>query len=356
MKGPIENQSGSQYQYEYTGPQGTGQAETGGELPPVMPEGGPLPTRDALMPSLQQEAKEKPPGVDKPGLPPPIPTPKDVRNEDLRTRILKGLIGSNPAYTGKNYLGILMIKYGDYLDNVSKTRLNESKLEQTIQEFKFKLGIENANFAKTLKDFAAQKEFIAAIGHYVNAAVSFIQIGASVHQRGAAKREAAKSVEAEKQGPQKKLDDLTAERDALQGQTGDFAAGSPEEQQQLTRIADKDKEIALAQKDLNLIKHKEDKAYKWELQQREKTVDNLFQAFKGLTDGATRFASGLVTLEEGKLEKAKGVNEALLQVLSKLDDDLRKSRDELLGQLDKFFQGLGQLVSDSVRAHLVGRG
>jgi hypothetical protein len=348
----------SDYHYEYTGPVQTSGAK---ELAPVGTEGGaPLPIQDQLTPSLQPTKPIKIPLIDAPEL--PIPTAKAVRISEVKKAITKEL-ENNPAFTGKNYLGMLVAKYFEYMKNMSETRFNESQMAQLVERYIFELGKENAEFAKLLKDQAATKEFINAVNHFVNAGISFIQFGVTLKERGAARREAGEdpSIKPQKEHYDKTLKEKNEQLKELNEQCG---AADRNPQQALTDEQKRAKtERQKVQSDVEEfekkkveVQAKEDELYHRILQQKARESDPFMQALKSLSEASARVATGLVTLEEGKIEKNKIMNETILQVLNKLDDGIRKSKDDLQAQVDKILQSLTQTIADTIRAHQVSRG
>lgn len=354
----VKKKMESEHHYEYTSP---GKLE-GGEMvgPVAVPESEELPViRDQLAPSAPRTDKSyKVPPIDAPDL--PQPTAKAVRIAEVK-RAVKELVKKNPWIANPSYLGYLLAIMFDVQKTLSETRFNESQMKQVIESSIFSLGMENADFAKQLKELAANKEFAQAIGAFINAGINIYHAASVLKSKGRAEKEVDESTEIGKTplADQKtKIQQLEDKKALAPVGTDVQGADVPATLKKLKAEQDMefDKQIKDEQGKLDKMSSERRETIREKIRTFEAYHQAGAEALKQTTTGAVSTYSGLMTLEEGKAEKLKGMNDALMQVFNKVDDGVNKAKDDLQSQLDKILQQISQTSSDMMKAHQIGRG
>ena len=363
--------------------------ETKGDLAPV----------DQLAPSPKMNRPVKTPQIDAPEL--PIPTPKALRlastkRESMQSTIVKEgtmktdamhsenqgsivkAIEQNPWLKNKNLLGALLQVSFEVLNNIRDAQFNETEMKRNVEEKMFSLGMENADLAKAMKDKAAVKEFVRAGTSFVNAAIGIIQFGVTSATSNKAEKEMKGKIDVQETKVknlenQKALVDTPQKADALFLQdTNTYINNNTDPRTNapplpndpnLPKRADPkydplsyDADINLEKKKLNNLKVKET-ANVYKLREEYSTqVRTGFDAVNKVFSGGSDIWTGILTKQEGVMEKDKARNETMIQMFNKLSDSINKSKDDFQSQFDKTTQQLIQMIADINKAHMLGRG
>lgn len=384
----VNTGKGVESQYQYHGPV-EGQQESI-PLTGVPDSGSPMIMKDQIIQANHLDADNKKiiaPPIDNPNA--PIPTRKAVKSMAVRKAIQEETIkeaanklagggdGGNDWLKFPNSIGKLNIALIELQNNMSKTRFQEAKMKMQIEAEMFKLGMENAEFAKMLKDTAAQKELIKAVSSFVQAATHLYQIGNLAQERGRVQEQVfgkdnnkivnfdddsfKNSVEFQNL-PQASKDIKIQEREIrkLENSEGikvtDKAAQNKKELDDLVKNKPEvHKQIEEQKKKLQTMQEKQWRDFNDEYQKSTSINENKSRLLLGVTEGIVGVVSSFYTQHEGQLEKLRAINETLQQFWSKLDDSISKSKDDSAQLIDKIMQTMIQLNSE-MKATLSTRG
>jgi len=351
---PIEGSEGSQYQYI------PGQIKETGGVVPLAPEAGePGLIRDELIPSAQAPVKQaKAPPIDAPEL--VNPTPKARQIMAVKREIMEQA-KKNPWMSNPSFLGAFLATMFELLKNLSTGRFLEAQKKLDLGTALFKLGMQNADIAKELKEMAASKEFAQAVNSFLSAGVNVIHAASMVKMKGEAEREAkanpafgdkeqTKITERIEANTQKKAQQDKIATDLVAGPTKEEISAAKKQSAKFEKLIEED------QGKLDKLKYEQRSEMRESLRSKEQQYQAGAEAMKQTSQGAVQVYNGLVTLQEGDAEKKKAANETIIQMFNKVDDGVNKTKDDMQAQIDKITQQITQTSSETVRAHQVGRG
>gem|GEM_PF-5885355 len=111
-------------------------------------------------------------------------------------------------------------------------------------------------------------------------------------------------------------------------------------------IASKEEKISKMESDRNAYIHQETYG-------KNQITQANSEGYKALLTGFGGALASLYTFHEGDLDKQKQINEAMLQILNKLNESTTKAKDDAQAQLERVAQLIVQVAEAYVRAHLV---
>ena len=352
MPDGVNNKVESDYHYEYTGPQEAKGAEETSEVPF---EGGlKTPFKDQLAKSPGSTQPPKTPPIDAPEL--PIPTLKAVRVASVKREIAQNAAkntsktGSSPIETNSwmahpSWMVAFMNKNMDLVSLVSQTRYEESQRKQQAELHMAIFGIETANVSKEEKLAQASKEKLAALGHALGAGTACIQLVSTPGARGKAQERTKKSEIGKLKTDEKNILTKMEQDKGLMAADGTATTLKLED---LTDPADQAK-IADQRKKVAKLEKEERSEFSRNLQEETTKLDLTKRIFDGSANGAIEIAKSMVSEYESTLAKQRGLNDVLLQSLTRTNDGNNKAKDDDLSTINKIYDQMKQTSEQNQR-------
>lgn len=255
----------------------------------------------------------------------------------------------NPWLKFPNLTSKLNMALLDIATTQSKTRFTEAQILMVIGTALFKAGMENADLAKLLKDLAANKELMKAIGSFIQAGFALYQMGALAQARGKTREEVYDKKS------QSSLDIAQQEKAVQKKLPQQLATESDKDFQKNLQQAKNTAEYKKEAKELDRLKNAQHAEFEQRSQIATQLVDAKFRMYNSFTEGIMGVISSVMTKKEGDLEKQKAINDTFMQLASRLSDAAAKAKDDAGSQIDKILQQMAQQSSD-MRVHASSRG
>lgn len=321
---------------------------------------------DAISVADKKEEEYQAPSSDAPGITPPAD-----KNQDA----VDGAIKANPWLNNPNVTALLFLVLLDYQKGMSIQRVTEADMKIVLSEATFKVGMENADLVKKLKDLEADKQFLEAMGNFANAAVAVGSIGMVAAQRSQAQAQTDSSpagvtrnqekanmekLDAKYAPPPENLSPKTPTQtaseisaEAAHASTEASANTKPPEKQSAeaylnTHGTPEEKAEYRAQKEkLATAQKSYDIEYQTNLTTNQAIERHASDALKSVVNGTIQMISAGITKEQGAVDKLKASNETMQQFWSRIIDSSSKSKEDLQAEISRVLQLLTSWSSET---------
>lgn len=285
---------------------------------------------------------------------------------------------TNPWLSNPSFLGAFLEVMLKLLSVRSETRFNEAESRSTIRDMVYKMGQDNANINAILKNKEAGEQFTQAISSFVTGTLQGVQALSSISsskaeaQRISDEGEIGKDIrktENDLSDLKNKLEGAVPGKPVVDASSGNMKAAKAQFAANVaaydTRLdafkqSDPGKELMRDIKSAEGRLQRLGEAQYTEVNRIASSIDSRTQskydALKSFVQSASSMTIALSKAEQAEIEKQKGMTDALLQMLNKLDDSMTKEKDEAAQEVGKIIQAIIQMSQDNQRAHQLGRG
>lgn len=310
--------------------------------------------QDAISVADKREEEYQAPSSDAPGI-----TPSADKNQDP----VDGAIKANPWLNNPNVTALLFLVLLDYQKEMSIQRVTEADMKIVLSEATFKVGMENADLVKKLKDLEADKQFLEAMGNFANAAVAVGSIGMVAAQRSHAQTQtdssdAGTTRNQEQDNLNKMKSELFQSSPATSGTVRDDSAkalhtnttaryqdeaallATPNDNPDRQKYVGQKEKLATAQKSYDI-------EYQTNLTTNQAIERHASDALKSVVNGTIQMMSAGITKEQGAVDKLKASNETMQQFWSRIIESSSKSKEDLQAEISRVLQLLTSWSSET---------
>jgi len=262
-------------------------------------------------------------------------------------------IQGNPWMQNPSQVGALAVAMVDFLTVLSKSRFNESKMKQTLDQAIYQLGKENADLAKALKMKEADKQFTEAWGEIGKGIIGITEIYVMSAQRQSLKDKNEAESKEELDAEKKELTRLENQAKTNTPTAATDKNGSLDVNDLQTKGPKAEADAEAINKQKAKIKQVEQRSYdRFNEESRYQTTitETQFRVATNFLSGAIMMQSATITQQLGGMEKAKAMNDAVMQMWNKILETVNKDREDSANQFDKTLQLMTQIF-EAWRAH-----
>ncbi len=202
----------------------------------------------------------------------------------------------------------------------------------------YKLGLENAELAKKIKDLEAHQTLAQGL-------MAFLQGGVALYQLAHIPEIKNQLIKDSSLGPQ-----IEQQQKKIEALRTSVPAGDAESK------ALRDAQIKSEKEILADLRHKGEKEILQQFDFKNQELQLRAKVLESFSNGIINLVIALDKQSQGSIEKQKALNEALIQSFVKLEESLSKNKDELYSLFSESMKTSAETAGAHTRMHRAGAG